>query len=97
MPNIKSAVKRVKTTRVRTLRNASAKSSLKTAVKKYEAQLSQGDRPAAEAALRKALSAIDKAEKKGVIHKNQAARRKSRLTKRLAALSGAPEAPSVRQ
>jgi small subunit ribosomal protein S20 len=82
----------VKTTRVRTLRNASVKSALKTAVKKYEAQLAQADRPAAEAALRKAISAIDKAEKKGVIHKNQAARRKSRLTKSLASLTGAAEA-----
>lgn len=88
MPNIKSAAKRVKTARARALRNASTKSSVRTAVKRYEAQLAQGDPGAAEAALRKAISAVDKAAKKGVIHKNQAARRKSRLSKKLVAVVG---------
>lgn len=97
MPNIKSAAKRARTAQVRALRNASTKSSVKTAVKKYEAQLAQGDLSAAEAALRKAISAIDKAAKKGVIHKNQAARRKSRLSRKLVALAGAPGAPVAQQ
>ncbi len=87
MPNIKSAEKRARVARVRTLRNASTKSSVKTAVKKYEQQLGQGEVSAAEAALRKATSAIDKAARKGVIHKNQAARRKSRLAKKLVAVA----------
>ncbi|MGE5574230.1 MAG: 30S ribosomal protein S20 [Bacteroidota bacterium] len=97
MPNIKSAEKRVRVARVRTLRNASTRSSVKTAVKKYDAQIGKGDASAAEAALRKAMSAIDKAAKKGVIHRNQAARRKSRLAKKLVALAGAQGAPAAQQ
>lgn len=83
MPNIKSAEKRVKVARRRMERNVSARSSMKTAVKKYEAEIGRGDVSAAQTALQKAMSVIDKAAKKGVIHKNQADRRKSRLSKKL--------------
>lgn len=89
MPNIKSAEKRVKLARRRTERNVSARSSMKTAVKKYEAEIGRGDIPGGQAALEKAMSAIDKAAKKGVIHKNQASRRKSRLSKKLLDLTRA--------
>jgi len=97
LPNIKSAAKRVKTARARAIRNASTKSSVKTAVKRYEAQLAQGDPGTAEIALRRAMSALDKAAKKGVIHKNQAARRKSRLAKKLVAAVGAKDEAAAEQ
>ncbi|MGI9860775.1 30S ribosomal protein S20 [Moorella naiadis] len=78
MPNIKSAIKRVELTRVRTLRNKAIKSSVKTAIKKFQTGLNQGEGDTA-ASLRQALSAIDKAVTKGVLHPNTAARKKSGL------------------
>lgn len=82
MPNIKSAAKRVEIARKRTIRNASIKSAVKTAIRKFEVALKGESREVAEATLRKALVALDKAVTKGVLHKNAAARKKSRLTKR---------------
>ena len=82
MPNIKSAVKRVKTIQTRTLRNAAAKSALRTSLKKFEAALATGDANAATL-LKNATRSLDKAVTKGLIHKNAAARKKSRLTKKL--------------
>lgn len=78
MPNIKSAEKRLRQNVKRRLRNMAVKSAMKTAIKK--ALSAKG----ADAALRAALSAIDRAAAKGVIHKNAAARKKSRLVKKLA-------------
>ena len=77
MPNIKSAIKRVKVTEKKNLRNRMVKSGVKTAVKKYEAALTQEQ-------LSMASSALDKAATKGVIHKNAANRKKARLNKKLA-------------
>ncbi|CCO07894.1 30S ribosomal protein S20 [Desulfotomaculum varum] len=88
MPNIKSAAKRVELTRKRTIRNASIKSAVKTAIRKYEEALVNAGQEAAQAALRKALVALDKAVTKGVLHKNAAARKKSRLTKRFNKIAG---------
>ena len=82
MPNIKSAVKRVKTTSTRTLRNAAAKSALRTSIKKFEAALATGDANA-PVLLKQACRSLDKAVTKGLLHKNNAARKKSRLTKKL--------------
>ncbi len=82
MPNIKSAIKRVEIAQKRTIRNASIKSAVKTAIRKYEVALKSESREVAETTLRKALVALDKAVSKGVLHKNAAARKKSRLTKR---------------
>ena len=82
MPNIKSAIKRVEIARERTIRNASIKSAVKTAIRKFEVALKDESREVAETTLRKALVALDKAVTKGVLHKNAAARKKSRLTKR---------------
>jgi small subunit ribosomal protein S20 len=82
MPNIKSAIKRVKITRKRTLRNASAKSALRTAIKKFENALSRHDTENLEPLLRHATRMIDKAVTKGILHRNAAARKKSRLTKK---------------
>ncbi|MEW6696384.1 MAG: 30S ribosomal protein S20 [Bacillota bacterium] len=82
MPNIKSAAKRVEIAQKRTIRNASIKSAVKTAIRKYEEALVNASQELAQTALRKALVALDKAVSKGVLHKNAVARKKSRLTKR---------------
>ncbi|MDB5083872.1 MAG: ribosomal protein [Bacilli bacterium] len=82
MPNIKSAVKRVVITQTRTLRNAAAKSALRTAIKKFETAVVTNDVENAGSLLRQATRTIDKAVTKGLIHSNAASRRKSRLTKK---------------
>ncbi|WP_227767551.1 30S ribosomal protein S20 [Zhaonella formicivorans] len=81
MPNIKSAKKRVEITRQRTLRNAALKSNLKTAIKRFEEAAAGGDLDKAKDTLVRAIRTIDKAVTKGLIHKNKAARKKSRLQK----------------
>ncbi|MBQ4187465.1 MAG: 30S ribosomal protein S20 [Firmicutes bacterium] len=81
MANIKSAKKRVKVIRTKTLRNKMIKSAVKTEVKKVYAAVAANDAKAAKAALVKATSTIDKAKSKGVLHKNTASRKISRLTK----------------
>jgi len=83
LPNIKSVIKDVKKSRERHLRNKSAKSAIKTAVKKARLAIAQ-DPAQAVAQVRSAVRLIDKTAAKGIIHKNQAARRKSRIMKRLA-------------
>ncbi|MBM7855700.1 small subunit ribosomal protein S20 [Desulfohalotomaculum tongense] len=82
MPNTKSAAKRVRTIKKRTLRNARIKSAMRTSIRRFEEALASANMDNAKAALQKALKALDKAVTKGVIHKNTAARKKSRLTKR---------------
>ena len=86
MPNIKSVIKDVKRSRLRQLRNQATKSQIKTHIKKSRALISTGTAPAADvsASVAKTVSVIDKAWKRGIIHKNAAARRKSRLMKRAA-------------
>ncbi|MBD1382082.1 30S ribosomal protein S20 [Metabacillus arenae] len=81
MPNIKSAIKRTKTSEERRAQNATLKSSMRTAVKKVEALVVNKDADNAKAALVDATKKIDKAAQSGIIHKNTAARSKSRLTK----------------
>lgn len=81
MANIKSAKKRILVIRKKTLRNKMIKSSVKTAIKKVLTAVHAGDQTAAKAALQNATSAIDKAKTKGIFHKNNAARKISRLTK----------------
>ncbi|HBW36597.1 30S ribosomal protein S20 [Desulfosporosinus sp. BICA1-9] len=81
MPNIKSAIKRVELAKVRTIKNAAAKSSLRTTLRRFEESIST-DSETAALALKKATRALDKASSKGLIHKNLAARKKSRLNKR---------------
>ncbi len=81
MPNIKSAKKRVELTKVYATRNQVAKSQLKTSLKKFEAALGEGgDAPAA---YQDAVRSIDIAVRKGILHKNCAARKKSRLAKKV--------------
>ncbi|MEZ5320662.1 MAG: 30S ribosomal protein S20 [Microthrixaceae bacterium] len=89
MANIKSQIKRNKQNEKARLRNKAVRSNLKTRVKSAEAAARDHaeDNDLNEAAVRTALSTIDRAATKGVIHKNAAARKKSRLMKRLAALA----------
>lgn len=83
MPNIKSAIKRVKVSEKKNLRNRIVKTKVKTAIKKFDAELSAN--PAnAGAQYSVTTSAIDKATAKGIIHKNTANRKKARLAKQLA-------------
>lgn len=81
MPNIKSVVKDVKRSRERRLRNLSWKSKIKTFVKKTRSAFGTNE---AESAIQHTVSVIDSAAQKGIIHKNAAARRKSRLMKQAA-------------
>lgn len=83
MPNIKSAKKREELSKVAYEKNKAAKSALKTVIKKFEASLEGGNRAAAEAAYKTAVTAVDKAVGKGLLHKNTAARKKSSMTLRL--------------
>ena len=86
MANIKSQIKRIKTNEKARLRNKSVKSSLKTAVRKYREAADAGDAAAATTLMRDASRALDKAASKGVIHANQAANRKSSISKRVGSL-----------
>ena len=86
MANIKSQIKRNKQNEVRRLRNKAVRTELRTRLKTAEAAAAAGADNSEEAS-RAAIKRIDKAAAKGVIHKNAAARRKSRLAKRLARLS----------
>ncbi|MCA0171805.1 MULTISPECIES: 30S ribosomal protein S20 [Bacillaceae] len=81
MPNIKSAVKRVKTSSDRRANNVAFKSEMRSAIKNFEAKVEAKDVEAAKSALSQASKRIDKAADKGIIHKNTVARKKSRLTK----------------
>ena len=81
MANIKSAKKRVLTSKVRQERNKAVKSSVKTAIKKVEAAVREAEKDAAAKELLNATSIIDKAAKKGVLHKNNASRKVARLAK----------------
>lgn len=88
MPNIKSAKKRVKVIQAKALKNRMFKSGLRTTVKKYHVALAGDDKAAAAAAYKAAIKKIDQAVAHGVMHKNAAARHKSRYTKKLNALIG---------
>ena len=92
LANTKSAEKRIRVTAKKTLRNRSIKSAMKTRIRKFEKALAQGVTEETIRFFREATSAIDKAASKGVIHRNQAARRKSRLAAKLSALSKAQQA-----
>ena len=80
MANIKSAKKRILVSKKKELRNKSAKSKIKTLIKKVEAAIEAGDKAEAEAALKVVISEISKAASKGIYHKNTASRKISRLT-----------------
>ena len=86
MANIKSAAKRAQIANVRNLRNRSAMSRLKTAIKAVETAVQAGDKEAATVACVNAVSIIDKAASKGLLHKNNAANKKSRIMKMVNAM-----------
>lgn len=89
MANIKSSKKRAKQTVVRNLRNASQRSMLRTSVKKVLKALNANDAAGAEAAFAAAQPLLDRFSARGLIHKNKAARHKSRLNARIKALKAA--------
>ena len=82
MANIKSQIKRIRTNEKARMRNKSVRSALKTSVRKFRVAAGTGDRAAAEVALHDASRALDKAVSAGVIHKNQAANKKSAMAVR---------------
>jgi small subunit ribosomal protein S20 len=84
--NIKSQLKRIKTNRAATERNKAVKSEFKTAIRKFREAADSGDVDAAKEALKVASTKLDKAASKGVIHKNQAANKKSAMAKKAARL-----------
>ncbi|MHA6795809.1 30S ribosomal protein S20 [Pseudonocardia bannensis] len=86
MANIKSQIKRVKTNEKRRQRNKSVKSSVRTAIRQFREAAELGDAEKATALQRAAAKALDKAASKGVIHRNQAANRKSAMAHRLNSL-----------
>jgi len=81
LPNIKSVIKDVKKSRERRARNVAEKSKIKTFVKTARTTIAAGEAEAVKQTVSAANSVIDKAAEKGIIHKNAAARRKSRLMK----------------
>ncbi|MFM2242870.1 MAG: ribosomal protein [Verrucomicrobiota bacterium] len=85
MANHKSALKRVRQTKVRTERNRQRKSTIKKLRKDVLAAITGGDKPASAEAVAKFASAVDKAAKVGLIHKNKASNLKSKAAKSLAA------------
>ena len=87
MPRIKSSIRSVKTDAERRAHNIAVKSSVKTAVRKTVESAAAGKSDEAVTMLAKAASTIDKAATKGVLHKNTAARKKSRLAKRVNAVA----------
>lgn len=80
MPNIKSAKKRVKVISTKTLQNKMFKSQLKTAVKKFKAAVESGNKEEAKVAYTAAVRKIDQAVGKNILHKNNAAHKKSQFT-----------------
>ncbi len=87
MANIKSAKKRILVNETKAARNKAIRSKVKTAIKKVDAAVAAGDKAAAQAALLVATTEIDKAATKGVYHKNNSARKVSRLAKMVNSLA----------
>lgn len=87
MANIKSAKKRIKVIETKTLRNKMIKSALKTQIKNFEVAVANNDLNEAKSAYTTVVKAIDMAAAKGILHKNKAARKKSRLASKLNALN----------
>ena len=83
MPNIKSSAKRDQLAKARNAKNKAAKSALKTAVKKFDAAVAEGNKDAAVSTYKVAVKAVDKAAVKKLIHKNNAANKKSKMTLKL--------------
>ncbi len=87
MANIKSAIKRIRSSRRKQVRNQAVRTRARSAVKEARSAIESGSPEEKAKAIQAAYSALDRAASKGTIHKRNAARRKSRLMKRLAKLS----------
>ena len=83
MPNIKSAKKRVLVNETKAAQNKAQRSELKTNLKKFDAAVAEGDRSEADIAYKVAVKAVDQAVSKGLLHKNNAAHKKSAMTIKL--------------
>ena len=83
MPNIKSAKKRALVNKAKALQNRAVRSALRTDIKKFEAAVAEGNRSEAEGAYKVAVKAVDKAVGHGILHKNNAAHKKSGMTLKL--------------
>ena len=83
MPNIKSAKKRVLVAQTKAMQNKAAKSALKTHMKKFDAAVAEGNRSEADVAYKVAVKAVDQAAAKGLLHRNNAANKKSNMTIKL--------------
>ena len=86
MPNIKSSAKRDQLAKARNAKNKAEKSALKTAIKKFQTAVSEGDKEAAATNYKAAVKAVDKAAGKNLIHKNNAANKKSKMASKLNAM-----------
>ena len=82
-----SALKRARQTETKTVRNRANTSRLRSALRSLREAIAKGDKPAAQAAYKSTVSAIDKGVQKGVLHKNTASRYKGRLSKRVKAVA----------
>lgn len=87
MPNIKSAKKRVKVIEKKTLINQQHKTALKTAIKKFDAAVTNGSVDEAKVLFNDAVKKLDQSVKQGILHKNNAARKKSQLALKLAKMA----------
>ena len=87
LANIKSAKKRIKVIEAKTLQNKMFRSQLKTERKKFDAAVSTGDKAAATEAYKEAVKKVDQSVAHGILHKNTAAHKKSKLTKKLNAMA----------
>ncbi len=83
MPNIKSAKKRVLVTEAKAMQNKAMKSALKTDIKKFDTAVAEGNRSEADVAYKVAVKAVVQAAAKGLLHKNNAAHKKSSMTIKL--------------
>ena len=83
MPNIKSAKKRVLVNETKAMQNKALKTALKTDIKKFDAAVAEGNRSEADVAYKVAVKAVDQAAAKGLLHKNNAAHKKSSMTIKL--------------
>ena len=87
MPNIKSAKKRVLVSQAKAAQNKAARSALKTNIKKFEAAVAGGNRSEADAAYKVAVKAVDQAAARGLLHRNNVANKKSKMTVKLSKLA----------
>ncbi len=87
MPNIKSSKKDVIRSKVAYEKNKAQKSAMKTSIKKFEAAVNAGDKAVAQESYKLAVKAVDKAALSGLLHKNNAARKKSSMTLKLNAMA----------